>query len=141
MDVLAQDVFEQEMDARERSRRANMIDRMMNLWRSSAEEYRVLPLKYLFLRAEKRAANMALHAPSGKLTEYPAIPFFDILNEDMARVWLETKKTSELEYELYILEYTLGQNYYYKSLKTWVSDANYKLSHRKKAKLTLMMSV
>lgn len=133
MENVAQSCFEREQDAREQRRRFYLIDQMISLWRSSAEEYRILPLKYLFLIKEKRAAKLTLNAFSVRiLDEYPNIPFFNLTHESEARVWLESKTTPDLEYELYSLEYTLGGNHAYKSLKDWIIDANYKLSHRGK---------
>ena len=140
MTETAQGVYETEMSAREARMRAHLIDRLMIYWRECAEEYRILPFKYLFLLEEKRKAKVKLKRLMGKpLDEYPEIPFFRITASQEARAWCESKRTGELEYELYRLEFTLGGDHSYRSLKAWISDTNYTLYHAKPSKFSLAM--
>ena len=139
MDLLAQETYDVENDAKERRRRVNLIGRMMTLWRECAEDYRVLPFKYLFLLEEKRRAKITLKKPTLRLEDYPSIPFFDILVEEEAREWLNSKSTDELDYEIYRLSSILQDDYTYRTIKDWVVDANYKLQHKKPSKFSIIM--
>ena len=132
MILMAQEVYDIENDAREQRRRANLIGRMMSLWRECAEDYRVLPFKYLFLLEEKRKAKIKLKKPTLRLEDYPVVPFFNILLEEDAKEWLNSKNTDELDYEIYRLSSVLEDDYTYRTIKDWVVDANYTLQHLKK---------
>ena len=140
---MAQELFRnRETEARERKDR--LVKRGLLLWRQYAEEYRVLPYKYFFYLVEKKKAKLKLNKiPSVHCDadEYPEIPFFRILNPDEALVWLEDMDVDTLQEEISNIQFIIDTNYLYKSMKEWVAEAIYLLSHKKPGAFSLAMGV
>lgn len=140
---MAQELFISE-ETRERARKERLVNKGMRLWCDYAEEYRVLPYKYFFYLAEKKSAGMKLNkicATFCSEDNYPEIPFFRILDIGDALAWLKEKDSDELESLLGEIEFLLGSNYLYRSMREWVIEAIYLLSHDKPRPRSLAMGV
>lgn len=129
---MAQDLFETD-EMRKSKKRDELIARGMLLWFQCAEEYRVLPYKYLFLMDEKKSLKIPVKKISHfRFEEYQDLQFFKILSEDEARAWLEDKTLSELTREVERIEKFINEDYIYRSIKCWVAEAIYTIAHSKR---------
>lgn len=138
---MAQELFISK-ETRERARREQLIKKGLQLWRDHAEEYRVLPYKYFFYLTEKKIAGIKLNKICSTFcTEenYPEIPLFRILHTSEALAWLSDKTTEELEAELDEIVFVIGGDYLYRSMREWVAEAIYLLSHDKPHPFSLAM--
>lgn len=128
---MAQELFmtDERMEQREREK---LIERGMIIWRECAEDYRTLIIKYLFLIEEKRKKKLPpKRVPKAALEDYPIIPFLRILEEDEAKFVLESMSTYELRMAVEDIDFTLASDYSFRTIKGWVTDTIYALTHEK----------
>ena len=138
---MAQELF-MNQETRERARKERLVKRGMQLWNDYAKEYRVLPYKYFFYLEEKKTAGIRLNkirATFCREENYPEVPFFRILYISEAIAWLEDKTSDELEKEFEAIEFMIDGDYLYRSMKEWVAEAVYLLSHDKPNPFSLAM--
>lgn len=111
--------------------RQELMERALRLWQVHAELYRIMPIQYQFLLAEKRRLNIA---PINKikkcvLDDYPEIPFFAILDEPSARIRLEGMSDMGLLCLVKWIENVVGCNQAYRTLRNRIIDFNYAIDH------------
>lgn len=125
---MAQSVF-QTKETKEQAKREELIAQAIGLWKLSAEEYRILPYKYFFCLAEKRRLGLSINKLPLQEEDWPQVPLFYILSEDYAKFWLKQKTTKELVQLVEQVQEVIGYNYAYCSIKEWVRDATYLITH------------
>ncbi len=145
----AHELFQSKTELLER-RRKELISQIMNLWRENAVDYRTLPLRYRFLLKERKEGNLKLrynnkfysvnYVRPGVLREYPEIPFFRILHEDIAYASISDLSLGRLVRRLRQLN-NLTANCTYRTLKSWVADANYILNMKLRLKARRKSSI
>lgn len=107
--------------------RRELIDQAMRLWHLYAEPYRVMPLRYQFLLAEKRRLGIA---PLNKirkciLNDYPKIPFFEITSEDAARAKLDRMGDLQILCLIRWIDDVVNYNHAYCTLRDRIAEFTY----------------
>ena len=134
---MAQGLFVTEEIIEQRKHDA-LVQRGMSLWAQKAEDYRVLPFKYLFLLGLLKERRLKLKKlPKNRLDDYPDVPLFNIFEKAEAEAWLEEKDIPDLERELEHIDFLLKTSYTYTSLKSWLVDAVYRLENKRPSAFSL----
>ena len=124
----------QTKESKKQAKRAELIARALSFWANSAEEYRNLPYKYFFCLAEKRRLGLSKKGLPLKEEDWPRLPLFYIMDFEVAKEWLEQKSTKELIELVNSLDEVIHYNYAYCSMREWVRDATYLITHTGKGK-------
>ena len=116
-----------------------LIQRGMSLWNTTAEEYRTLPFKYLFLvTLSKERGTKIKPITKSKLEDYPDIEFLKILGKSDALEWLMQQKSADpLERTLDKIDLLLETSYAYSSMKSWIIDVAYRLENGRPSAFSL----
>ena len=117
---------------REIDTRGTLIAQIMRYWRTSAEQYRVVPIKYAFLLREKKALHFSVpirQLSAAQLSLYPEIPFLRIVDEVEARESLDWLSDCGLKSLLGQLE-GLRTNFAYNTMQSWCSEAQLQLAKK-----------
>lgn len=128
----AQVLFKTE-ERKRQLKRERLIKRGMSLWDSSAEQFNELPERYRELLQEKRERRMATGTLKAEvLNSYPRIRLFEIEDRDEAEARLTNMQLARLEDEISSIELILESDYCYRTLSTWVKEAEYLIRHPKR---------
>ena len=98
----------------------SLVEEGMELWKHESELYRILPRKFVFLRAEGRRLGIPLQpVPDIVLDRYPAIPLFEFWRAEDARAFLESLNVSELWATVSEAQETVNTHFEYSWEKTY----------------------
>ena len=126
---MAQSTIFTTKEQKDKQKRKELIEKALTLWARHAEEYRNLPYRYFFLLEEKTRLGLTPNQLPLTEKDWPRIPLFYIINGDEAREWLKQKRTTEIYLMIERIEEAVGYNYAYCSIKEWVKDAKYLVTH------------
>ena len=116
-----------------------LVDQLVALWKTYAEDYRTLVMKYQFLLAEKKAGRKIklTRLPAVVINELPDIFLFNYWNKDDVREYLKELEIDELSRMLAETQWILEENYSYNTIRNWVKEASYELAHQPKGRRAL----
>lgn len=138
--MTAQETLFQTKEQKEQGKRVELIAKALAFWATSSEEYRNLPYQYFFLLEEKRRLGLSKKGLPITMEDWPMISLFFILDFEVAKDWLNEKSTKELENLVTYVDESVHYNYAYCSMREWVRDATYLVSHYDKKKKKAIIS-